>query len=158
MLRFKISDMYSDGTDKTGGGPPYDGGPTRGRGPGKHIAILRRYYSSLAEMATLWRKITDSGDYGGPDALRYKLVCEGAIARAIEVRTAFADTDGPEYAAHLTYPAFKNLALLYERRGGLDAAISVCRDALRRGFPNDGTKGGMIGRLKRLEEHLSDRE
>ena len=47
---------------------------------------------------------------------------------------------------------FKRLAIIYEKEGDLDKAISVCLLALSLGLDNDGTKAGMTGRLEKLKK------
>lgn len=49
------------------------------------------------------------------------------------------------------YPSFKTLAILYEKSGRIDEAIEICKEAIRAGAVNDGTKGGMEARLKKLQ-------
>lgn len=48
------------------------------------------------------------------------------------------------------YPSFKTLAIIYEKEGDYESAISICKDALAAGIYDDGTKGGMRSRLGRL--------
>lgn len=44
----------------------------------------------------------------------------------------------------------KILAMVFEKRGEYDNAAAVCVMATENGFPADGTKGGMRGRLARM--------
>ena len=48
-------------------------------------------------------------------------------------------------------PSFKNLAIIYEKAGKYEEAINVCWRAIELGFPSDGTKGGMTGRIEKLK-------
>ena len=52
------------------------------------------------------------------------------------------------------YPAFKQLAIIYEKSGNLDEAIRVCEKAIEIGFTDDKTKSGMSGRLDKLKTKL----
>lgn len=52
------------------------------------------------------------------------------------------------------YPAFKALAIIYEKEGDYKSAIKVCKDAIRTGQANDGTQGGMRERIKKLEAKI----
>lgn len=47
-------------------------------------------------------------------------------------------------------PAFKRLAMIYEKRGEYEAAANICVNAIKSGFPADGSKAGMRGRLARM--------
>ena len=49
-----------------------------------------------------------------------------------------------------SYPSFKTLAILYEKEGDYKSAIKVCQEAIRAGYPQNGTQGGMEARIKKL--------
>ena len=49
------------------------------------------------------------------------------------------------------YPSLKTLAILYEKEGNYAEAIKVCKAAIKAGADDDGTKGGMTERLRKLE-------
>lgn len=49
------------------------------------------------------------------------------------------------------YPAFKRLAIIYEKQKKYDEAIEVCKKAIALGYVDDGTREKMYGRLKKLE-------
>lgn len=51
-----------------------------------------------------------------------------------------------------SYPAFKKLAVIYEKAGKYDEAIEVCKKAIAAGYKQDGTEGGMTARVKKLKE------
>lgn len=48
------------------------------------------------------------------------------------------------------YPAFELLAKIYEKQGNFEEACFVCQRAIVLGYTEDGTKGGMRGRLEKL--------
>ena len=50
---------------------------------------------------------------------------------------------------------FKTLAIIYEKAGQYEEAINVCWKAIELGFPSDGTKGGMSGRIEKLKAKTS---
>ena len=54
-----------------------------------------------------------------------------------------------------SYPSFKKLAIIYEKRKDYDSAISVCKSAIKAGYKNDGTEGGMKGRIEKLKAKQS---
>lgn len=47
---------------------------------------------------------------------------------------------------------YKKLAIIYEKEGNYSQAIQLCEEALSFGFTDDGTKGGMEGRLAKLKK------
>lgn len=49
------------------------------------------------------------------------------------------------------YPSFKMLAIIFEKEKEYDDAIGICKDAIKSGCIDDGTKGGMKERLRKLE-------
>ena len=52
------------------------------------------------------------------------------------------------------FPSYKRLAIVYEKRRDYDKAVSVCLDAIKHGYGNDGTHGGMKGRMEKLQHLL----
>ena len=72
--------------------------------------------------------------------------CEAHMLRAFGFKNMFDEyNDEP-----LQTNVFKTYALFLEKRGRYVEAASVCAKALRWGFPNDKTQGGMAGRLVRM--------
>lgn len=53
---------------------------------------------------------------------------------------------------HTYYKPYIILAKVYEKQGHYDKAIATCREAIKKGYTDDGTKGGMRGRIERLEK------
>lgn len=49
------------------------------------------------------------------------------------------------------YPSFKTLAIIYEKEKEYDKAIKICERAISVGCVDDGTKGGMVERLRKLK-------
>ena len=47
-------------------------------------------------------------------------------------------------------PFYAKKAMICEKRGEFDRAAAVCVAAIRAGFDEDGTKGKMQGRLRRV--------
>ncbi len=50
---------------------------------------------------------------------------------------------------------YHKLAMAYEKLGRYDIAIEICKYAIESGFPDDNTKGGFEGRIRRLEKKIS---
>ena len=53
------------------------------------------------------------------------------------------------------YKAYVLLAKLYEKQHNHQKAIAACKEAISKGYTNDGTKGGMRGRIERLEKKIN---
>lgn len=64
--------------------------------------------------------------------------------------------DDEYYEMHIpiriTSIPYKKLAIIYEKEGNYSQAIQLCEEALSFGFTDDGTKGGMEGRLAKLKK------
>ena len=53
--------------------------------------------------------------------------------------------------------SFKKMAMCYEIKENYAAAIEVCERAIKVGQSNDGTKGGMVGRIDKLKAKATKR-
>lgn len=51
-------------------------------------------------------------------------------------------------------PAFKRLAIIYEKQKEYEKAIEICEKAIEYGEESDGTKEGFRGRIKKLESKI----
>lgn len=63
-----------------------------------------------------------------------------------------------ELSPSYSYSTFKRLAIIYEKQKHYQKAIEVCEDAIALGATNDGTEGGMQGRLVRLKKKVVKKE
>jgi tetratricopeptide (TPR) repeat protein len=52
------------------------------------------------------------------------------------------------------YPSFKQVAIIYEKMGMYKQAIDICDKAISHDLNDDGTKGGMEERIRKLEKKL----
>ena len=50
------------------------------------------------------------------------------------------------------YGIFKSLSVFYEKLNMLDESIAICELAIGKGLNDDGTKGGLLGRIERLKK------
>lgn len=110
--------------------------------------VMNRHYELLEKERILYSKVHQSGNYHGPDAYRFEALCleDISIAEEFIALCNECNQDIP------SYPAFKQLAIFYEKQGNYHLAIPLCDEAIRLGFTDDGTKDGMKGRLARLEK------
>ena len=108
--------------------------------------VNRQHYKNLATLLECYKKITATKDYFGTTADKLIKLCEEDIKVAPDFIKLYQ-----KYNQEIpSYPAFKKLAMLYEKRGEFDCAATVCVEAIRLGFVEDGTKGTMYGRLEKL--------
>ena len=108
--------------------------------------VNRRHYENLVTLLECYKKVTAKKDYFGADANLLIKLCEDDIKIAPE----FIDLHKKYNQVIPSYPAFKKLAMLYEKRKEFDCAATVCVQAIKFGFIDDGTKGTMYGRLSRM--------
>ena len=75
---------------------------------------------------------------------------EKACNEQIKTTLIYRDMHEKYYNAPLNPDVFKIYAMFLEKQGRYLDAARVCARALSLDFPNDGTKGGMAGRLVRM--------
>lgn len=83
------------------------------------------------------------------------------IQRAKQLDQLAGESHPEEYYTQRTahwrsdsYPAFKQLAVIYEKSGQVQAAVALCKEAIALGYTRDGTKGGMEARLAKLMKKM----
>lgn len=76
----------------------------------------------------------------------FEKACQDQMLRAY----AFKPLYEKSYSQPLNAEVFRTYAIFLEREGRFTDAATVCAKALRWGFPNDKTQGGMAGRLVRM--------
>ena len=113
--------------------------------------IKNAHYNYLTREIDLYKKICQSEDYKGRVADELIKVCNEDIA----ISTNFYKlSERCNYPIPL-YPAFKYLAMLFEKREEYQEAINVCKLAIAKGYSDDDTKSGMQGRIARLEKKMT---
>lgn len=86
-------------------------------------------------------------------------LCKQDIALAASVYTHFTKEGlGTNDKPMVVYPSFQRLAIIYEKRGMYEEAMAVCEQAIEKGFPDDGTKGGMPARLDKMKKQIARRD
>ena len=55
-----------------------------------------------------------------------------------------------DYESPLGVPAYRRLAMLYEKQGNYEASFEVCIEAIKSGILYDGNKSGFKGRAARM--------
>lgn len=103
-----------------------------------------------------------------PDLL--KKICDTMVMYAIpameeakQYNTQYkqARKDNPEkrekeYFPPVTAEPFKKLSVIFEKEGNLVQAIYYCKQAIKLGLIDDGTKAGMKGRLEKLLKRYNE--
>lgn len=110
--------------------------------------VNKRHFELLELEGQLYSKVHKSGDYHSDDAYYFEAVCTEDISLAEEFVRLHKKYD----QTIPRYPCFKQLAIFYEKQGNYHLAITVCEEAIRLGFEEDGTQGGMTGRIEKLEK------
>ncbi len=111
-------------------------------------SVYINHFKYLPIITENYKEVTKTKDYFGTAANKVIKYCSLDIDQAEDFYKLYIT-----YNQELPrYPSFQILAMLYEYRGEIDNAISVCEKAISIGFENDGTKGKMQGRIIRLQK------
>ena len=107
--------------------------------------IWNEYYDKLKSIEQDWSKLYNSKRYTGKFADMFETACLKNIAlykKMSKMEREHGETPPPNA------PAFKRLAMLYEKQGLYEKASLVSQDALKHGAWGDG----MAKRFKRMIE------
>ena len=108
--------------------------------------LSKEYFEALLELNIDWNNLSKSNSYKTKDGMIFEQKCIMQINRFLKLVPKWKRYEEPVPRTD----AYKHLAKLYEKQGNLNAAARICADAIKAGFPDDGTKGGMQGRLDKL--------
>lgn len=106
-----------------------------------------KYYDGLQKIESQWSVLYNLKCFSGPKAEKFITLCEDNIQAFFilqHIEKKYGEDSPP------SVPAFKRLAMIYEKQKDFASAIKVCMDAIKCGATVDGSKGGMQGRLARL--------
>lgn len=106
-----------------------------------------KYYTLLPQMMEKFSAVTKAKAYHSADADAVERMCWQMMDAYIQLAPKWKKYYGD---ASLKEHPYKRLAMLMERQGRYEEAVSVCDEAIRIGLTADGTKGGMVGRRERL--------
>lgn len=110
--------------------------------------VSKRYYDGLQKIESQWSVLYNLKCFSGPKAEKFISLCEENIQVFFTMKQIEKRYDSEDFPPSV--PAFKRLAMIYEKQKNFDAAIKVCIDAIKCSATVDGSKGGMQGRLARL--------
>lgn len=124
---------------------------------GKYLSSNRyqklsdQYYRDLARIDTQWSVLYHLKDFNGNNARLYEKLCLKSINTFKQIYEEFCiPYDTIEFTC---VPAYKRLAMLYEKQKKYDKSAYVCLDAIQHGVPNeygDNDGGKMYARLARM--------
>lgn len=109
--------------------------------------VSKKYYNGLQKIESQWSALYNLKCFSGPKANKFITLCEDNIQTFFilqHIEKKYGEDSPP------SVPAFKRLAMIYEKQKDFASAIKVCMDAIKCGSTVDGSKGGMQGRLARL--------
>lgn len=109
-------------------------------------ALEQEYYDLLQKIEDKYKALNQKGDFSGRPGANLAAKCEKAISLFLTLVPLWESYEEPIPRC----PVFARQSMIFEKRGEYDRAAAVCVVAIRAGFSDDGTKGGMVGRLKRL--------
>lgn len=105
-----------------------------------------RYYKQMQEIEEDWSTMYNLSVYTGAIADKLEAKCIANIADYKEMRK-IDRKHGQTTATNI--PAFKRLAMLYEKQGRLEESISVCKKACSYGMDERSRMARMIKKAKR---------
>lgn len=105
------------------------------------------YYNNLEKLEERYSVLYNLGLIEGSEVDDFIELCERNIMEFKRYKEACAS-----YKEEMprNVPAYKRLAMIYEKQGRYEEAIEICAAAIHDGVVDDGTKGRMRGRLARL--------
>ncbi len=112
-----------------------------------YITASDRYFSGMENIEMTWSVLYNLNCYTGERAEKFIELCQKNIKDFYtwsEIGFKYGETIPPNV------PAFKRLAMIYEKRGQFEESVSICKEAIKCGAYSDGSKGGMKGRLARM--------
>lgn len=109
--------------------------------------VADTYYKGLEKIEERYSVLYNMGIIDGSEVDIFIGMCKQNI-REYRLFVELLKKEGLELP--LSVPAYKRLAMVYEKQARYEEAISICAEAIRMGAVDDGTKGRMRGRLARL--------
>ena len=104
---------------------------------------MDEYFSGMEEIESMWSVMYNLKIVHGEKADIFEQKC----FQNINVFNHLS----PDFTKSIkSVPAYIRLTMLYEKQERYDEAITVCAEAIKRGYVIDNSKGGMYGRLSRL--------
>jgi len=118
-------------------------------------SVSRRYYAGLEKLQSDWSVLYNLKDYVGERAKRYETDCKTNIKAYHQM--AEIDRQYGENSA-LSVPAYKRLAMLYEKQGNYEKSVSVCKETLSHKINTDDARSRLIRMVKKSGRTLTNDE
>lgn len=121
----------------------------------KHIAITDKYFPQLDKIEEQWSIMYNLKDYGGKRGENFVKLCSENIVlykQMATIENSYGE-DSPPNA-----PAFKRLAMFYEKHGRYEEAVAVCTDALLYGAHAENMRGRLLRMIKKSGRTPTDQE
>lgn len=113
--------------------------------------LTDKYYKDMNKLETLWSVLYNLKSYSGSKADSFEKLCVKNIDTFKEIYETFCiPYNTKEFDC---VPAYKRLAMLYEKQGKFKESTMICLDAINHGVPNeygDNGSGKMYARLARM--------
>lgn len=108
---------------------------------------LTQYYELITQIQEAYSVINSLGAFSGNAGDNLIESCAEAIGLELDIRGKRQYYENQVFDMS---PACKTLAMILEKRCEYQRAATICVYAIENGYANDGTKGGMRGRLARM--------
>lgn len=117
--------------------------------------ISDKYFTLLEKIQNDWSVLYNLKDYDGPKAELMEKDCIECI-RYYKMMQKI-DRDYGELSP-VNVPAFKRLAMLYEKQKRYEDSVSICTEALRAGAWGDGMQGRLVRMIKKTGRAQTEEE
>lgn len=149
-------DDYDDDDDDEGYNPYRD--PAYWEMRKRHEPLTTRHHALMEKIGVAYSIAVNLTSPFSAEMEKVIELCKEDISLAMlwrdqlleELRMIHPDKEFTVADLHGSYPSFKRLAIIYEKRKEYQKAIDVCEQAISLGYTHDGTEGQMPGRIARL--------
>lgn len=121
----------------------------------QHKNITDEYFPQMHDVEEEWSILYNLKDFSGERAQNLEKKCIQNIKlykRMAKIEQLYDETPPPNA------PAFKRLAMLYEKQGRYDEASLVCSDAIKSGAWGDNMRSRFIRMIKKAGRTPTDAE
>jgi len=125
----------------------------------RYLEILKpasdAYYAGMKKIQSGWSILYNSKSFTGPAADQYIVECYENIA-LYKLMSSIEIKHGKKPPENV--PAYKRLAMIYEKRGQFKQSANICTEALLNGAYGDGMTNRFIRMLKKSGKEPSHEE